>query len=75
MAPDGNRRATVITRTAYGTVTLRPDRVRTQCWEPLVDGVPPSYVELGDATFADFGAAVVHPEAVPLRVLHGGGGG
>jgi hypothetical protein len=83
MAPHGNRRATVVTRTTYGTATLRPDPARAHGWELLVDGVSQSYVDLGDATFLGFeyvrrlGSVLrsAAPAAVPLRVLHLGGGG
>jgi len=83
MATRGNRRATVIARTAFGTATLRPDPARALGWELLVDGVAQSYVDLGDATFLDFeyvrrvGSVLrlAAPAAVPIRVLHLGGGG
>jgi hypothetical protein len=83
MAPHGNRHATVVTRTRFGTATLRPDPARAQGWELLVDGVPQSYVDLGDPTFLEFeylrrlGSVLrlAAPVAVPLTVLHLGGGG
>jgi spermidine synthase len=83
MAPHGNRRATVVTRTTYGTVTLRPDPARAQGWELLVDGVAQSYVDLGHPTHLDFDymrrlATVFRrcaPAGEPLTVLHLGGGG
>src|SRR4051794_41446767 len=82
MAPHGNRRATVVTRTAFGTATLRPDPARARGWELLVDGVPQSYVDLGHPAHLEFEyvrrlASVVHraaPPGVPVTVLHLGGG-
>ena len=82
MATHGNRRATSFTRVASGTATLEPDRARERGWTLLVDGVPQSYVDLADPTFLAFEyvrrlATVVRlsaPAAVPLRVLHLGGG-
>jgi hypothetical protein len=83
MAPHGNRRATLVTRTGFGTATLRPDPAREQGWELLVDGIPQSYVDLDDPTFLAFeytrrlGSVLrsAAPVAVPLTVLHLGGGG
>jgi hypothetical protein len=83
MATHGNRRATVVTRTTYGTATLRPDPARARGWELLVDGVPQSYVDLGHPTHLDFEyvrrlATVLRrcaPAGRPLTVLHLGGGG
>jgi hypothetical protein len=83
MAPHGNRRATVVTRVGFGTATLRPDPARAQGFELLVDGVSQSYVDLADPTFLEFeyvrrlGAVLrlAAPAAVPVRVLHVGGGG
>jgi hypothetical protein len=83
MAPHGNRGATVVTRTAFGTATLLPDPARAQGWELLVDGVSQSYVDLGDPRYLDFeyvrrlGSVLrlAAAAAVPLRVLHLGGGG
>jgi hypothetical protein len=83
MAPHGNRRATVVTRVGFGTATLRPDPARAQGFELLVDGVSQSYVDLADPTFLEFeyvrrlGAVLrlAAPAAVPVRVLHLGGGG
>jgi hypothetical protein len=83
MAPHGNRRATVVTRTMFGTATLRPDPARARGWELLVDGVPQSYVDLGHPTHLEFEyvrrlASVLRwaaPVGVPIAVLHLGGGG
>jgi hypothetical protein len=83
MAPHGNRRATVVARTTYGTATVRPDPAREQGWELIVDGVSQSYVDLGDATFLQFEYVrrlesvlrLAAPVSVPIRVLHLGGGG
>jgi spermidine synthase len=82
MAPHGNRRATVVTRTTFGTVTLHPDPARARGWELLVDGVAQSYVDLGHPTFLHFEYArrlgsvlrLAAPAGVPLTVLHLGGG-
>lgn len=82
MATHGTRRATSFTRVASGTATLEPDRARERGWTLLVDGIPQSYVDLADPTFLAFEyvrrlATVVRlsaPAAVPLRVLHLGGG-
>lgn len=83
MAPHGNRRATVVVRTAHGTATLRPDKARAQGWELLMDGISQSYVDLGHPTYLEFDytrrlAAVlrrVAPAGQPVTVLHLGGGG
>ncbi|WP_199516939.1 spermidine synthase [Nucisporomicrobium flavum] len=83
MAPHGNRRATIFARVSSGTATLEPDPARGQGWTVCVDGVPQSYVDLGDPTVLAFEyvrrlATVLRlcaPAAVPLRVLHLGGGG
>jgi spermidine synthase len=83
MATGGNRRATVVRRTAFGVVTLRPDPAREQGWELIVDGVSQSYVDLADPGFLDFEymrrlGSVVRLSAaagVPVKVLHLGGGG
>src|SRR3954468_9415994 len=83
MAPHGNRRATMVTRTTFGAATLRPDPAREQGWELLLDGVPQSYVDLGDPAYLEFGyvrrlssvLGSAAPVGVPLRVLHLGGGG
>jgi spermidine synthase len=82
MATHGNRRATSFTRVASGTASLEPDRRRERGWTLLVDGVPQSYVDLADPTFLAFEyvrrlATVLRlaaPAAVPLTVLHLGGG-
>lgn len=68
---------------ASGTASLEPDKARARGWTLLVDGVPQSYVDLADPTFLAFEyvrrlATVVRlaaPPAVPLRILHLGGGG
>ncbi|AGZ43679.1 spermidine synthase [Actinoplanes friuliensis] len=83
MATHGNRRATIFTRVASGTASLEPDHSRERGWTLLVDGVPQSYVDLGDPTFLAFEyvrrlATVVRlsaPAGVPVKVLHLGGGG
>ena len=54
MATHGDRRATTVTRTAFGTATLRPDPTRPQGWELFMDGVPQSYVDLADPTYLAF---------------------
>jgi len=82
MATHGNRRATSFTRVASGIASLEPDRRRERGWTLLVDGVPQSYVDLGDPTHLEFPyvrrlATVLRlaaPAAVPLTVLHLGGG-
>lgn len=82
MATHGNRRATSFTRVASGIATLEPDPARERGWTLLVDGVPQSYVDLADPTHLAFEyvrrlATVVRlsaAAAVPLRVLHLGGG-
>ncbi|GAA3345943.1 fused MFS/spermidine synthase [Amorphoplanes nipponensis] len=82
MAPSSNRRATSFTRVASGTASLEPDRRRERGWTLLVDGVPQSYVDLADPTYLAFEyvrrlATVLRlaaPAAVPLTVLHLGGG-
>jgi spermidine synthase len=82
MATHGNRRATSFTRVASGIASLEPDRRRERGWTLLVDGVPQSYVDLADPTYLAFEyvrrlATVLRlaaPAAVPLRVLHLGGG-
>jgi len=82
MATHGNRRATSFTRVASGVASLEPDRHRERGWTLLVDGVPQSYVDLADPTYLAFEyvrrlATVLRlcaPAAVPLRVLHLGGG-
>jgi spermidine synthase len=82
MATHGNRRATSFTRVASGTASLEPDRRRERGWTLLVDGVPQSYVDLADPTYLAFEyvrrlATVLRlaaPAAVPLTVLHLGGG-
>jgi len=82
MATHGNRRATSFTRVASGVASLEPDRRRDRGWTLLVDGVPQSYVDLDDPTYLAFEyvrrlATVLRlaaPAAVPLRVLHLGGG-
>ncbi|MEV6599574.1 hypothetical protein AB0M36_22365 [Actinoplanes sp. NPDC051346] len=83
MATHGNRRATVVARVVSGTVTPKPDPARSEGWTVCVDGVPQSYVDLGDPTFLAFEyvrrlATVLRvgaPTAVPLRILHLGRGG
>ncbi|WP_067501644.1 spermidine synthase [Actinoplanes sp. TFC3] len=83
MATQGNRRATVFARIASGTVSLEPDPGRAQGWTVYVDGVPQSYVDLGDPGYLGFEyvrriAAVLRfsrAADVPLKVLHLGGGG
>ncbi|MFC3386497.1 spermidine synthase [Couchioplanes azureus] len=82
MATHGNRRATIVARVDSGTATLEPDPERARGWTLCVDGVPQSYVDLGDPTHLAFEyvrrlATVLRvgaPAAVPLRVLHLGGG-
>ena len=82
MATLGNRRATSFTRVASGIASLEPDRRRERGWTLLVDGVPQSYVDLADPTYLAFEyvrrlATVLRlaaPAAVPLTVLHLGGG-
>jgi spermidine synthase len=82
MATHGNRRATSFTRVASGIASLEPDRRRERGWTLLVDGVPQSYVDLADPTYLAFEyvrrlATVLRlaaPAAVPLTVLHLGGG-
>ncbi|MEU7906758.1 fused MFS/spermidine synthase [Actinoplanes sp. NPDC049118] len=82
MATHGNRRATSFTRVASGTASLVPDRARERGWTLLVEGVPQSYVDLGDPTYLAFEyvrrlATVLRlaaPAGVPLTVLHLGGG-
>ena len=82
MATHGNRRATSFTRVASGTASLEPDRHRERGWTLLVDGVPQSYVDLADPTYLAFEyvrrlATVLRlaaPAAVPLTILHLGGG-
>ena len=82
MATHGNRRATSFTRVASGVASLEPDRRRERGWTLLVDGVPQSYVDLADPTYLAFSyvrrlATVLRlaaPAAVPLKVLHLGGG-
>ncbi|MEV8510597.1 fused MFS/spermidine synthase [Actinoplanes sp. NPDC051475] len=83
MATHGNQRATIFARVASGTAMLEPDPARERGWTVCVDGIPQSYVDLGDPTFLAFGyvrrvATVLRlgaPAAVPLTVLHLGGGG
>jgi len=83
MATQRNRRATSYTRVASGIASLEPDRARERGWTLLVDGVPQSYVDLDDPGHLAFAyvrrlATVVRlaaPAAVPLKVLHLGGGG
>jgi spermidine synthase len=83
MAPQGNRRATVVARVGFGVAELRPDPARAQAWTLLIDGVPQSYVDLADPARVGFDylhrlALVLRlcaPAGVPLRVLHLGGGG
>ena len=82
MAPHGNRRATSFTRVASGTASLEPDSRRERGWTLRVEGVPQSYVDLADPTHLEFSyvrrlATVLRlaaPAAVPLTVLHLGGG-
>jgi len=82
MATHGNPRATSFTRVASGVASLEPDRRRERGWTLLVDGVPQSYVDLADPTYLAFEyvrrlATVLRlaaPAAVPLTVLHLGGG-
>jgi spermidine synthase len=82
MATHGNRRATSFTRVASGTASLEPDRRRERGWTLLLDGVPQSYVDLGDPTYLAFEyvrrlATVLRlaaPAAVPLTILHLGAG-
>ncbi|RSM40661.1 hypothetical protein DMB66_56880 [Actinoplanes sp. ATCC 53533] len=82
MATHGNRRATSFTRVASGVASLEPDRRRERGWTLLVDGVPQSYVDLADPSYLAFEyvrrlATVLRlaaPAAVPLTVLHLGGG-
>ena len=82
MATHGNPRATSFTRVASGVASLEPDRHRERGWTLLVDGVPQSYVDLADPTYLAFEyvrrlATVLRlaaPVAVPLTVLHLGGG-
>ncbi|WP_084558020.1 spermidine synthase [Couchioplanes caeruleus] len=83
MATHGNRRATIVARVDSGIATLEPDPARARGWTVCVDGVPQSYVDLGDPTHLAFEyvrklATVLRvgaPAAVPLRILHLGGGG
>jgi spermidine synthase len=82
MATQGNQRATSFTRVASGTASLEPDRRRERGWTLLVDGVAQSYVDLADPHHLAFEyvrrlATVLRlaaPDAVPLTVLHLGGG-
>jgi hypothetical protein len=83
MAPQGNRRATVVAAVGFGVAELRPDPARAEAWTLFVDGVPQSYVDLADPTHVEFDylnrlALVLRlcaPARVPLRILHLGGGG
>jgi hypothetical protein len=82
MAPDGNRRATLVATVAFGVAELRPDPRRAQGWELLIGGVSQSYVDLADPLYLPFEYArricsvlrVARPAGVPMEVLHLGGG-
>jgi hypothetical protein len=82
MAPQGNRRATLVAAVAFGLAELRPDPSRAQGWELLVGGVSQSYVDLADPGYLAFEyvrrvATVLRagrPPGVQMRVLHLGGG-
>jgi hypothetical protein len=78
MAPHGNRRAPVQVAVRYGTAELRPDPARPLGWTLLVDGVPQSYVDLGDPAHLEFPYAKLLGRVVRMksarRVLHLGGG-
>jgi spermidine synthase len=67
----------------FGTAELVPDRDRPGAWLLFVDGVPQSYVDMGDPTNLGFEymrrlASVVDEVAAPgqpVQVLHLGAGG
>ncbi|AGL18714.1 spermidine synthase [Actinoplanes sp. N902-109] len=83
MATRGNRRATVFARIASGTVSLEPDPARERGWTVYVDGVPQSYVDLGNPRHLAFEYVrriatvlrLAREPGVPMTVLHLGGGG
>ena len=78
MGPPGNRRTPVTARTTFGEAVLHPDATRPRGWTLLVDGVPQSYVDLGDPAHLAFGYVQqigrVLAAVAPGRVLHLGGG-
>ncbi len=67
---------------APDAVELLADPERPRAWTLLVDSTPQSYVDLDDPLYLDFEYMqrlghvldLAAPEAVPLRVLHLGGG-
>lgn len=67
----------------FGSAALIADRDVPQGWLIEVDGIPQSFVHLGDPTYLDFAyvqliADVIeaaHPAGAPLTALHLGGGG
>lgn len=79
MGPHGNRRAPVHAAIDFGQAELRPDPARPQGWTLLVDGVPQSYVDLGDPEHLQFPYVQELGRVIRLsrarRVLHLGGGG
>ncbi|HEY9523644.1 MAG TPA: spermidine synthase-like protein, partial [Thermopolyspora sp.] len=65
---------------AFGEVELLHDLDRPNGWLLSMDGVPQSYVDLGDATYLDFEYARLMADVIdtlpagPLDAVHIGGG-
>ncbi|MEU4428329.1 fused MFS/spermidine synthase [Actinoplanes sp. NPDC024001] len=82
MATHGNQRTPLVAAVASGIAELRPDPARPRGWTLLVDGVPQSYVDLGDPEHLVFSYVrqiarslrAWSASRVPERILHLGGG-
>lgn len=83
-APQGDRRAGAVVRAEvdHGVAELVQDAARPSSWTLLLDGTAQSHVDLDDPEHLEFEYVrrIAHlvdlaaPPAVPLRVLHLGGG-
>ncbi|WP_255660039.1 spermidine synthase [Pseudonocardia sp. ICBG1293] len=83
-APQGDRRAGAVIRAevGHGVAELVQDAARPSSWTLLLDGTAQSHVDLADPEHLEFEYVrrIAHlvdlaaPPAVPLRVLHLGGG-